>query len=90
MTLPDERFRSLEQTRQFLIELSSDTKKYPRIGRSVREQARSLLRHYPSSWDLDLAAHYAPSVLESSRKIEPLMQWILEGKDQKSVDSSAE
>lgn len=49
MTVPYERFKSLENTEKFLYDLV-DPKKTPRIPKEVREQARSLLKHYPSSY----------------------------------------
>jgi len=64
MTLPDERFRSIIQTKNFLGELL-DPKKTPRIPKKVRQQALACLRHYPSYWDLERASEGAPDVFQS-------------------------
>lgn len=51
MSLPFEQSRALENTRQFLGDLCnpSKTKRVPKI---LRQRSRSLLKHFPSSWDL--------------------------------------
>lgn len=46
MTLPDERIRAVNATREFLLELLNP-KKTPRIPKSTRQRARNLLKHYP-------------------------------------------
>ena len=63
MTLPRERYQAVIRTRQFLVSLvtPSDT---PRVPSSVRQEARSLLKHFPSPLDLEEAASGAPSVFE--------------------------
>lgn len=61
MTLPDERYRSVIWTELFLKDLCNPTKT-PRVPKHVRDQARSLLRHYPSTWDMNRAADGAPDV----------------------------
>lgn len=62
MTLPDERYRAVLCTKRFLQELATNKEKYPRIPKRVRQEAMSLLRHYPSTYEMDVAAHYAPDV----------------------------
>lgn len=69
MTLPDERYRAVKYTYQFLCDLMDHTKT-PRVPKAIREQARSCLRHYPSEWDLQRAALQAPDVFQE--KIEPV------------------
>jgi hypothetical protein len=54
MTLPFERTRAVNNTREFLFSLL-DPKQTPRISSAIREQARSLLRHYPTPLDMDSA-----------------------------------
>jgi hypothetical protein len=54
MTLPDERTRATLRTRQFLLEISSGEIK--RIPREVRARAKALLRHYPTSYDIEIAS----------------------------------
>lgn len=51
MTLPIERTNAVKRTERFLIDLL-DAKKYPRVPAGVREEARRLLRHYPTTYDL--------------------------------------
>ena len=79
MTLPDERYRAVKWAERFLHDLATDTKKYPRIPRTVRAEALSILRHYPSSWDMDRASHSAPSVFQSPNPLDDLQVFILEG-----------
>ena len=51
MTLPIERTYAVQNTEQFLLDLCN-SKKTPRVPAGVREQARRLLRHYPTKYDL--------------------------------------
>jgi hypothetical protein len=60
MTLPDERYRAVRVAEQFLQRLAGGY--YSRVPKAVREEARSILRHYPGQWDLDRAAAAAPEV----------------------------
>jgi hypothetical protein len=48
MTLPDERYRAVTQTQRFLLRLLTT----PRVPKAVKDEARSLLRHYPSEYDM--------------------------------------
>ena len=52
MTLPNEWFLSLKNTRNFLKDLL-DVGKTPRVPREIRRQASDCLKHFP--WDTDLA-----------------------------------
>ena len=74
MTLPDERYRALRQTRQFLIDLMDRTVT-PKVPRSVRAEAYRMLRHYPSDYDLDRLAEKAPDVI--IREMEPLTRLLM-------------
>lgn len=56
MTLPHERYRSVNQTREFLYELL-DPKKTPRVPKAIRQQARHCLRHYPGAYDMERACY---------------------------------
>ena len=51
MTLPIERTYAVQNTEQFLLDLCNP-KKTPRVPAGIREQARRLLRHYPTKYDL--------------------------------------
>lgn len=62
MTLPDERYRAIKWTEQFLQDLC-DYKQTPKVPKSVREHASRLLRHYPNSWDLKRLEQAAPEVV---------------------------
>ena len=63
MTLPDERYRAVNWAREFMYELL-DTKKTPGIPKRIRDQARSVLRHFPNDWDMSRAAESAPEVFQ--------------------------
>lgn len=51
MTMPHERTRSIIQARDFLVDLSHDQA----LPESIRNEARRLLRHYPTSNEILLA-----------------------------------
>lgn len=51
MTLPFERKLAIKNTREFLKSLL-DPKKTPKVPLELRKQARSLLKHYPSDFDM--------------------------------------
>jgi len=48
MTLPYERTRSIIWTEEFLKELLRN----PEVPTDIRQQAKTLLRHYPSTYDI--------------------------------------
>ena len=62
MTLPDERYRAVKQAEQFLKRLAGG--EYLRVPKAVRDEARSILRHYPSTWDMQRTALQAPDVFQ--------------------------
>jgi hypothetical protein len=68
MTLPDERYRAVIQTRRFLLDLCNP-QHTPRLPKLIRQTANSMLRHYPSDWDMNIAATHAPHVF--AEKMEP-------------------
>jgi len=80
MTLPDERYRAVRRAEEFLKDLC-DPKKTPRVPKSIRREASGILRHYPSSWDMDRAAHRCPQVFESKNKLDDLQVFIIDGVD---------
>ena len=61
MTLPDERYRAVLETREFLFALLSP-KKTPRVPYVIRLGASRCLRHYPAPTDMESAARQAPMV----------------------------
>lgn len=69
MTLPDERFRAVRYARQFLYDLM-DPKKTPGVPRIIREQARSVLRHYPDDYHMVVVSEASPQVFQ--QQMEPL------------------
>ena len=77
MTLPDERYRAVTHTEQFLLRLAGG--QYARVPKAVREEARRLLRHYPGSWDMQRVAEAAPEVFQE--RMEDLHRFIIKGQD---------
>ena len=61
MTLPYERFRAVDSTREWLL-LNCHNRKLPKY---IREEMRSLLRHYPVRSELEAIAEEAPRYLEA-------------------------
>lgn len=59
MTVPAERTLAMLQARNFLKELANAAPQ-SRVPDHVRQEAIRLLRHYPSSADVELAHMYAP------------------------------
>jgi len=76
MTLPDERYRAVVQTRRFLLDLCN-TQHTPRVPKLIRDTARSMLRHYPSDWDMNRAAEGAPEVFQE--RMEDLHRFVAAG-----------
>ena len=85
MTLPDERYRAILWAKRFLEELYRDRKKYPRISKSVRQEAYSILRHFPSEWDMDRASNGAPEVFQ--KQMEPLYRMIKQHEQDKQNEA---
>lgn len=75
MTLPDERYRAVKWTEQFLQDLL-DPKKTPRVPKAVRQRAYSCLRHYPGGYYLDVLATKCPSILETKNPIDDVTMLI--------------
>ena len=73
MTLPDERYRAVKQAEQFLKRLAGG--EYLRVPKAVRDEARSILRHYPSTWDMQRTALQAPDVFQE--RMEDLHKMVL-------------
>ena len=76
MTLPDERYRAVVQTRRFLLDLCNP-QHTPRVPKLVRETARSMLRHYPTDHDMMAAAEGAPDVFQE--RMEDLHRFVATG-----------
>ena len=73
MTLPDERYRAVRMARQFLVDLCSP-EKTPKVPAIIRNQAKGILRHYPSDYDMDRASNLAPDVFQT--QMEPVYRMI--------------
>jgi hypothetical protein len=73
MTLPDERYRAVVQTRRFLFDLCNPDHT-PRVPKLIRETARSMLRHYPNEYDMRMASENAPDVFQE--RMEPLYRMV--------------
>ena len=63
MTIPSERTQAVLRVERFLMDLRNP-KKYPRVPKSVREEASRLLKHYPSQFDM----------MEPDESFEPLQE----------------
>lgn len=81
MTLPDERYRAVLAAEQFLQDLL-DSRKTPRVPGEIRQRARSVLRHYPSRFDMDRAATAAAHIFETRTPVEDLQEFIIRGIEQ--------
>ena len=86
MTLPCERYNAVRRTEEFLKDLL-DPKKTPRVPKEVREQAYYCLRHYPSKYNMDVAATRTPSVFETNDPIDDLSQLIFDYEEGKKNES---
>ena len=73
MTLPDERYRAVLAAERLLKDLC-DPSVTPRVPKTVRARASSVLRHYPGGWDMNRAAQFAPDVFQE--QMEPLYRMI--------------
>lgn len=84
MTLPDERYRAVLRTREFLCDLL-DNKKTPRIPKEIRQQALWCLHHYPDEREMQQAAANAPEVF--TEQYERIQRIMLEHKEEQNYDS---
>jgi hypothetical protein len=85
VTLPDERYRAIRNTRQFLIDLLDRTT-YPRVPREVRAEASRLLKHYPGDYDLERLAEKSPNVI--IKEMEPLTKMIMTYEERRNDNAS--
>ena len=60
MTIPSERTRAVLRTEQFLLRLVD--RKSPRVPTWVREEAKHLLRHYPTRYEMAIVAEHEEKV----------------------------
>jgi hypothetical protein len=59
MTTPNERTRSLKLAQNFLLKIL-DPKKSPKVPKAIREEAASILKHYPTDFHIDEAGRMCP------------------------------
>ncbi len=76
MTTPEERYRSLKQSRKLLEELC-DPGKTPRVPSIIRDRARGILRHYPSDYDVEQLATNNPEMLEKQTNTDKVFKQIV-------------
>ncbi len=69
MTLPDERFRAVVRTREFLLNLCNP-QHTPRVPKIIREEARWCLRHYPDYYDMNKVSQTSPDIFQE--RMEPV------------------
>lgn len=65
MTIPYERYNSIINTEKFLLDLI-DNKTTPRIPKAIRLRALSLLKHYPTKFDMDCVSETDQTVFSNS------------------------
>lgn len=76
MTLPDERYRAILSARSLCEDLL-DPKKTPRVPKTIRKRARSVLRHFPEEYYLSMLAESRPDILERrGEPYEPLYKMV--------------
>jgi hypothetical protein len=54
MTIPIERRTAIKAAWDFMFDLMNPSKT-PRVPLKIRKRARSVLKHYPSEWDMERA-----------------------------------
>jgi hypothetical protein len=86
MTMPDERYRAVQRTKEFLMDLC-DPKKTPRVPKDVRQQAYFCLRHYPDKYHMDAAASVLPSIFETRDPLDKLSLLIYGYEEKKNAGS---
>jgi len=82
VTLPDERYRAVMWAERFLRDLAHDTVNYPRVPKKIRQEARSILRHFPAEYEMKRASEKAPDVFQE--RMEPLTRLVLQYEQDKN------
>lgn len=78
MTLPDERYRAILYTKNFLQDLL-DPKLTPKVPKNIRQRAHSLLRHFPEEFYLSMLADARPDIIERrGEAFDPLYKMVKE------------
>lgn len=71
MTLPDERYRAVMMAKKFLESIINTRSG---LSKEMKDEARRILRHFPSEYDMDRAGEAAPYVFQ--RRMEPLYRMV--------------
>lgn len=76
MTLPYQRSRAVMSVREFLLNLASPygPTGIKRIPKAVRQEARALLKHFPTAWDMSNAADKMPELFSKRAASEAVPQ----------------
>jgi hypothetical protein len=85
MTLPDERYRAVQQAKSFLQDLINP-KATPRIPSHIRRRAANVLKHFPGEYHLDRLAEKSPDVI--IKQMEPLTRMVMTYERSKHDDAS--
>lgn len=67
MSLPDEKYRAVQNAREFLRDLL-DPKKTPRVPKEIRKNAYWVLRHFPADYEMEEVAKKSPKIFKIDRK----------------------
>jgi hypothetical protein len=82
MTLPDERYRAVMQTARFLKALSYSSE-IKRVPLAVRQEARALLRHYPSEYDMKKVSQTSADIFaERMEDVERMFKYYEQKKEE--------
>jgi hypothetical protein len=79
MTLPDERYRAVMQTKRFLLRLLTT----PRVPKAVKDEARACLRHYPDEYDMKKVSQTSADIFaERMEDVERMFKKYEEGRNE--------
>jgi hypothetical protein len=59
MTIPFERTQAIIRARELLTSLTRKSET-PRVPKAIREEAKAILRHFPTLADVEIAHRHAP------------------------------
>lgn len=65
MSLPDEKYRAVNNAREFLRSLLN-SKLTPRVPKSVRKEAYCVLKHFPWEMDIEKLAKKCPEIIKKA------------------------
>lgn len=88
MTLPDERYRAILYAKSLCEDLL-DSKKTPRVPKTIRKRALGVLRHFPEEYYLSMLAESRPDILERrGEQFDPLYKMVKEYNLTKNVEKT--